>query len=294
MELGYAPLVGYLSQQLTAAGLVVAVESSSSGPARVGAAHKRELLELAATRLGLPFLSDIGRRIADEVGHPFVRALRVATELEAALDTWSRLEVLAHSENRALVEALHDTSLHLTRTRVSGAAPTIEEDTLVLGLIAGVVERLGYQEVTIEKVHEGRDRRDWRIAWSSRGPRAHAGPSLPWTHGPDYVRSCFALLLAAPSTSLAELAQHMHLGTRTLARRFAASGTSYRALARTARVARAGEYLCNTQRATLTEVALACGFADGAHLSREFHELVGVPPSTLARSLSESFKQRGR
>lgn len=292
MELGYAPLVEYLSQELNAAGVAFAVDGTVVESARIGAAHKRELLDLAASRLGLPFVTTLGRRVADQVGHPFVRALRVATELEGALETWSRLEVLAHSENRALVEAIHATWLDLVRTRVDGAAPTMAEDALVVGLLAGLVERLGYRDVTVETTDERRGQRHWRMAWASRGDPTPAGPSSPWTHGPDYVTSCFALLLAQPSASLDDLARHMHLGARTLARGFVESGTSYRALARTARVARAGEFLCDAQHASLTEVAVACGFADGAHMSREFRALVGVPPSSLARTLSESFKRR--
>ena len=61
-----------------------------------------------------------------------------------------------------------------------------------------------------------------------------------------------------------------------------------RALVRSARVARVGDTLVReaAARASLTTVALACGFADSAHLSREFRRLVGMPPSHFARAIA--------
>jgi len=38
--------------------------------------------------------------------------------------------------------------------------------------------------------------------------------------------------------------------------------------------------------ASLTEAALAAGFADAAHLTRTFRRMVGIPPSAIARSVT--------
>lgn len=38
--------------------------------------------------------------------------------------------------------------------------------------------------------------------------------------------------------------------------------------------------------ASLTEAALAAGFADAAHLTRTFRRMVGIPPSAIARSIT--------
>ena len=37
---------------------------------------------------------------------------------------------------------------------------------------------------------------------------------------------------------------------------------------------------------SLTQAALAAGFADGAHLTRTFRRMMGIPPSAIARSVT--------
>jgi AraC family transcriptional regulator len=50
------------------------------------------------------------------------------------------------------------------------------------------------------------------------------------------------------------------------------------------RVERA-KFLMHDHRVPLTEVALACGFADQHHLARVFRRITGVPPTSYRRSL---------
>jgi AraC-like DNA-binding protein len=82
--------------------------------------------------------------------------------------------------------------------------------------------------------------------------------------------------------SLAELAAVAGLSRFELARRFAAQvGLPAHAYQTDLRVNHARAML-RTGRAP-AEVALACGFADQAHLTRTFRRIVGVPPGRYAR-----------
>jgi AraC family transcriptional regulator len=58
------------------------------------------------------------------------------------------------------------------------------------------------------------------------------------------------------------------------------------AYVRSRRVERA-KVMMNSTREQLTEIALACGFADQSHLSRSFRRLVGVSPGIWRRSKAE-------
>ncbi len=77
---------------------------------------------------------------------------------------------------------------------------------------------------------------------------------------------------------VAEMARHCHLAEAAFARQFRAlTGLAPHAWLARERLAQAREWL-RTSSATLTEVALACGFADSAHFSRSFRRQHGVPP----------------
>lgn len=70
---------------------------------------------------------------------------------------------------------------------------------------------------------------------------------------------------------------------RTLRRRmFADFGYGYATLVRVQRAARARDLLARGARPA--DAAAAAGFADQAHLNREFRELVGVTPAQFAGS----------
>jgi AraC-like DNA-binding protein len=59
-------------------------------------------------------------------------------------------------------------------------------------------------------------------------------------------------------------------------------GTTLRHYIRCRRVARAQQLMVSSNR-PLSEIALACGFADQAHYSRVFRDVVGLSPSTWRR-----------
>ena len=80
--------------------------------------------------------------------------------------------------------------------------------------------------------------------------------------------------------SIEGLAEATGLGRRQLERRFLATvGTSPKVAARVARFQGAVSRLERDTAADLSTLAFECGYADQAHLTREFKALAGVPPS---------------
>ncbi|WP_163647837.1 AraC family transcriptional regulator [Modicisalibacter sp. 'Wilcox'] len=86
---------------------------------------------------------------------------------------------------------------------------------------------------------------------------------------------------------VAEMAARCHLAEAAFARQFRAlTGQSPHVWLTAQRLARARERLLDA-RASLTEIALACGFADAAHFSRVFRRHVGCPPGEWRRARSD-------
>jgi AraC-like DNA-binding protein len=279
IDSAYGPLVAELERQLREKGLV-----SDAGPP--SAERKRALLQLARTRLGPRFLPAFARDVVRGTGHPFVRALLAAQTPARMLLQWQRLEVLAHSTNRVRTVQTGPREVRLVRSTVGGGIPTRLEDELVLALLCAVIEALGATNVRVLEVGATSTGRRWEVRWKGWEAKPSRPALEPWGPGDDFARAAFALLLEDEGTSLSGLARRLAVSRRTLQRRLREAGTAFRLLVRSARLARAGHSLVDQRsRASLTSVAHACGFADSAHLSREFRSLVGIAPRQFRRSL---------
>lgn len=287
MELAHAPLVAELERRLRLHG--IAVPPAEPGP-RPLASRKRALLELGVAHLGPGFVDALGRGVAAATGHPFIRALILAPDAAALLRRWERLEILAHSGNRVRVLEIGESGLRLARVRVAGGAPTDVEDGFVIALLCGVLEAAGAVGLEARRGAEADvDGREWRLTWRAwQRPAVAATPVAVVGQDAEFVRAALTLLLEDAGLGLAALARQLAVSPRSLQRRLAAAGTTLRALARAARIARAGDALLrpSSAGASLTTVAHACGFADLAHFSREFRHLVGMPPGAFVRSIA--------
>lgn len=95
------------------------------------------------------------------------------------------------------------------------------------------------------------------------------------------VRGCVAMIVARRGgVRVADLARRAAIGERQLARRFrAAVGLAPKQLARIVRLQSA--LRAYDARRGWADVALAAGYADQAHLIRDFVDLAGQPPAAL-------------
>ncbi len=83
-----------------------------------------------------------------------------------------------------------------------------------------------------------------------------------------------------------ELARRCFLSRRQLERQFLKlAGTSPKAVARRRRFEQARDMLCNEPSANLSALASTCGYADQAHLCREFRVFSNRTPGQFAASL---------
>lgn len=88
----------------------------------------------------------------------------------------------------------------------------------------------------------------------------------------------------SPDLSPASIAAHFNTSVRRLYRLVGATGWTPASLIWSRRLERARELLTqDAHRAPIIEIALACGFKDGAHFSRAYRKAFGHPPKA-ARS----------
>lgn len=116
-------------------------------------------------------------------------------------------------------------------------------------------------------------------------PGSQAQPQPPGESAADDPRVRRAMLLMEQSLadplSVEEIASRLDLSPRQLERLFRlATGKGPAAFYRTLRL-RYGRWLLDNSARSITEIALECGFADGAHFSRQFRDAFGTPPSLL-------------
>jgi len=118
----------------------------------------------------------------------------------------------------------------------------------------------------------------------------------PYPPGDSFDRALRHLLAQPEPLRPSALADALHLSTRTLQRAFKERvGFSPRMYARITRLQEALSALRVPPACSIAEVAHRIGYADHAHMTREFRELTGRPPSDFrhpARSphVSHSFK----
>ncbi|MFP2906851.1 helix-turn-helix domain-containing protein [Pyxidicoccus sp. 3LFB2] len=100
---------------------------------------------------------------------------------------------------------------------------------------------------------------------------------------PRAARALSQLQASAGQVRMAELARTLGVSERTLHRDVLdEAGVPPKLLARVLRFQRAVSLLRSGGHEDLASVALACGYSDQAHLSREVRELAGVTPTALA------------
>jgi transcriptional regulator GlxA family with amidase domain len=106
------------------------------------------------------------------------------------------------------------------------------------------------------------------------------------SHGSDPVLShAWAMLVAGNgSASVGALAAEVGWNRQHFSRKFtAAFGLSPKLMSRVVRFEHAQRMLRLSTGPSLASVAAACGYADQAHMTREWNEFAGSPPTTWMR-----------
>jgi AraC-like DNA-binding protein len=99
----------------------------------------------------------------------------------------------------------------------------------------------------------------------------------------DRVRALIAPELGDGEPSITVLSKRLGTSERTLRRRLAEEGASFRGLVDQVRRERA-EALLGAERLSLTEIAFALGFSEGSAFTRAFNRWFGVPPRAYRRA----------
>lgn len=263
---------------------------------------KRHLLDLLMQSHGPLLLLKLGEAVDDAADEPTLAALTEARSPLELIQRWQRLERFVHSRHRVLT--LSSTGSGCTLRHVSlkeGEAPTAPEDLLVLGLLMGLLRRIGTLDlrarfsgdVPWRQAGDGWrldlwpcDTAAWEIAW--RPPLSpQAPPPMPAAAAtPEAARALLAADCAAAWT-LARLAASMGLAPRTLQRRLQDAGTSFSSLWTEVRLAKAARQLMAGQDA-VAQVGYLCGFADQAHFTRSFRRHTAMTPTVYRGQFSAS------
>jgi len=126
-----------------------------------------------------------------------------------------------------------------------------------------------------------------RALLSAAAPRANGVPSQPRLSEWQLRRALSIMEVRfGEALRIPEVAAACALSQGYFARAFLVSTgkTPYRWLLE--RRVRAAQQLLSTTQMSLTEVGLACGFAEQSHFTRNFRNAVGVPPGIWRRSRS--------
>ena len=131
-----------------------------------------------------------------------------------------------------------------------------------------------------ELVHRLSAARTWRARWAALDDVLLRG-MCDGRRSPPEIEHAWSILLSSHGQStVAQLAAEVGWSRRHLAGRFrAAFGLSPKTMARVLRFERAQQMLRLPTRPSLSGVAYACGYADQAHLTRDFREFAGAPPT---------------
>jgi AraC-like DNA-binding protein len=118
-----------------------------------------------------------------------------------------------------------------------------------------------------------------RFAALDRELLRRLGAARPHPH-PDVERAWSLLRASGGRMPIEELARRLGCSRRHLARRFAQDvGASPKQAARLMRFEAARRRL--REGGGLARIAAQCGYADQAHMAREFRELAGAPPTAV-------------
>lgn len=308
-------MVRVLARGMRDLGLQPPGPAAHTGQATVPLDLKRAWVQAAVAQGGLACLPLLGRGLHALALEPVHLALTVERDAGGMLRRWQRLERYIHSRHRVEVLELGDRFARVRHVhREGGPPPLAVEDLVVGGVLAALLEANGLAQVRLEAhgvrlypdpdeaqvaalVQAGRTA-EWRFAWAPAGepatsptgvsaalrspvrtPLPDFEPAVPadWSGLARTVAERVARHLPQVP-ALAALAASLGLAPRSLQRALAAEGLSLTRIASDMRFRMAGWRLLHSGQ-SLAEIGFLCGYADQAHLTREFHRRMGLTPA---------------
>ena len=264
---------------------------------------KRALLTHAIDAGGMQCLVLLGRGVHHFADEPTHRAMTSAGSPAGLFQRWQRLEKYIHSLHRTDLIQIGEAHAHVVhRANRPDIHPSLPEDLVVSGVLAGLLESMGTRNVTIHcgalQIYPTLDVSDlaalgedgtsssWTFRWQSFTPQVHLAPgSEPvnlfqadqWPEIARRVGNTLAAELMLPP-GVQEIARRMNVSSRTLQRNLADHGYRFSQLLSEARSRMAAWRLLETQ-ASLAETGFLSGYSDQPHFTRDFRQRVGVTPA---------------
>lgn len=298
-----AAMVRVLVRGMVAAHLRPPVLDADLRNATVPLQLKRAVVEAAVEQGGFACLPLLGRGVHDLAHEPTHLALTLGRSAGALWSRWQRLERYVHSRHRVLVEdpgGGRAQAWHVHKD--GGPAPSAAESLVVCGLLCALLEANGLRQVCAsadgaalypapdpeavdERVRTGRAGR-WQLSWQPEQPAGPAAvPAVAWADMAPPLWSPLACRVAGlVARHLPEVlpldaaASALPMARRSLQRALAAEGLAYQQVQAEVRFRLTGWHLLR-QGLSVAETGFVCGYADQAHLTREFRRRVGVAPA---------------
>ncbi len=300
-------MVRTLREGMRALGMQPPPLPTSPASATVPLDLKRSVVQSAVAQGGLACLPLLGRGLHALAPEPTHLALTVGQEAPSLFQRWQRLERYIHSRHRTrLLEVGEGWALLRHVHRDGGPPPLPAEDLVVCGVLAALLEANGLSQVAaeaggfvlfptpdasrvLELVSSGATA-TWRFTW---GPAVQKKTQPGAASGqekakPDLMPAQWSALARAvakemlrqlpEAVPLGELAALLGMAPRSLQRALAAEGLNITGLAGELRFRLAGWHLTHAQL-SMAETGFICGYADQAHLTREFQRRMGLTPA---------------
>ncbi len=284
-----------------------------AGTPRVGLDFKRNLLRKAFDTFGYAPILQAGFDIRLQHDSPMGYTLLKASSVNDLLNRFFRFEKYFHSKHRLAIRSEEKNSVSLQHYSKTSICPEVYEDIVVAGLLAGILDRFGCQDLVLEMegqslITERRVIRDislpedcscFKVLWSAVGPA-----DIPLFDGQNRFlnsltaagmgpvsRKTGSLISSDPvrSWKVENVASEFGLSARTLQRRLTEEGTTFSKCIMAARCQCAVYYMAE-EIDNLAAVGFLAGFSDAAHFSREFCKTMGILPSDFRISLKSGPK----
>jgi AraC-like DNA-binding protein len=274
---------------------------SMSTSAHTSFSGKRAFLQALEETVGSLAVLKIGLQVKHVQDEPALTALALASSPMDLIARWQRLERFIHSRHRIETMTYSDTSaelLHYSTTK--NEAPTSAENSLVFGVIIGLLQLVGVEGITARVA--GSRRRVFNdghwLGYDAAGERHNERWVITWRltqHKENkklFLDNNWLTELQSQietdltrSWKLPMCAEQMGVSTRTLQRRLAESGNTFTNILQSIRLKQSAKLLVTSHQSP-SQIGYACGFTDQAHFTRTFKKHTAFSPIIYRKQFS--------